>query len=68
MKTSLISTSLYGEIFDQVFDISDVKSLKIVSKVLTLLLLALMVSHFQMIKCCQITKQMQESLYTEHAL
>ena len=33
MKTSLISTSLYGEIFDQVFDISDVKSLKIVSKV-----------------------------------
>lgn len=30
---SLIRTSLYGETFDQVSDISDVKSLKIVSKV-----------------------------------
>ena len=30
---SLISTSLFEEIFDQVFDINDVKSLKIVGKV-----------------------------------
>ena len=32
-EESLISKSLYEEIFDQVFDISDVKSLKIVQKV-----------------------------------
>ena len=30
---SLISTNFYEEIFDQVFDISDVKSLRIVNKV-----------------------------------
>ena len=67
-EESLISKSLYEEIFDQVFDISDVKSLKLFKKFLVLLFPGLLVCHFQKINCCQITKQMQESLYMDHAL